>query len=293
MSRPLISVVTPSYNQAEYIEDNLHSVKRQTYPAVEHVVVDGESTDGTVDVLRRHEDDYELRWTSEPDEGQSDAINTGFERASGDIVGWLNSDDVYFDTEVFRRVVDHFERTGADVVYGDLAYVDATSTVTAIDVRPDFDRDILRYRSLIGQPATFFRADVVAEERLDRDLHYCMDWEFWLRLSADYEFAHVRDVLAGFRYHAEQKTENPEGFEREYQELQERYGGDHARSLLFDEIPVELRRYLAALRFTYRFNRDPPELAFDGGFDSLRSMLARVGPGVDDVTKTLRRWRDT
>lgn len=292
MSRPRISVVTPSYNQAEYIEDNIHSVKRQRYPAVEHVVVDGESTDGTLDVLRRHEDDYALRWTSEPDEGQSDAINTGFDRATGDIVGWLNSDDVYFDTAVFSRVADHFERTDADVIYGDLAYVDATSTVTEIDVRPDFDRDSLRYRSLVGQPAAFFRADVLADERLDEDLHYCMDWEFWLRLSADYEFVHVRDVLAGFRYHAAQKTEQPEGFERDYRTLMERYGGDHSRRLLFDVVPMELRRYLAALHFTIRLHRDPPELAFDGGFDPLHRMLARVGPGWNDVSKSLRRWRE-
>ena len=111
MSSPLVSVVTPSYDQAEFIRETIESVRTQTYDNVEHVVVDGESTDGTTEIL----DEYDhLQYVSEPDDGQSDAINKGFEMADGDVVAWLNSDDVFFDTEVIERVVDYLdEREGS------------------------------------------------------------------------------------------------------------------------------------------------------------------------------------
>ncbi len=293
MDRPRVSVVTPSYNQAPFIEANITSVKRQRYDPVEHVVVDGASDDGTVSILEAHEDEYDLRWTSEPDDGQSDAINTGFDRASGDIVGWLNSDDVYFDVGVFERVVDHFERTGADVIYGDLAYLDASGTVEEIDVRPSFDRNILAYRSLIGQPATFFRREVLERERLDDSFHFTMDWEFWIRLSKQFEFQHVPGVLAGFRRHEEQKTEDQAAMEREFQRLRKKHNlpvGRSDRSLVTDVVPLEARRTVASLRRTYAIARDPPELAFDGQLAPLHVMLRNVPPSLWDTRKSLRRW---
>lgn len=297
MDRPRVSVVTPSYNQLSYIGDNLASVRNQRYSDVEHVVVDGESTDGTVEMLADWEstDNYDLRWTSEPDDGQSDAINKGFDRATGEIVGWLNSDDVYFDVDVLPRVVSYFERTDADIVYGDLAYLDADSTVLQVDIRPDFDRAALAYRSLVGQPATFFRSEVLADERLDPDFHFCMDWEFWLRLSADYEFRHVTDVLAGFRYHAEQKTEDRGAMEREYRRLRKKHGIESTRGIgavLTRTVPAEVRRVLAAFRLTYKLHSEQPTLAFDGELAPLWQMLANVGPGRHDVQKTLNRWLD-
>lgn len=298
MDEPLVSVVTPSYNQVGYIRDNIDSVRRQTHPNVEHIVVDGESDDGTLDVLRRHDGEdgagYDLRWRSEPDDGQSDAINTGFDRAEGAVVGWLNSDDVYFDTGVLERALTYFEQTDADVIYGDLAYLDATSEVQAVDVRPKFERDILTYRSTIGQPATFFRAPVLAEHRLDPEFHFTMDWEFWLRLSTEFEFLHVPDVLAGFRFHDEQKTTDQAAMEREFQRLREKYGlpaGQGERSLLTDVAPLELRRLLTTYRRTYYLHKDPPELAFDGELASLWRMLIAVGPGRRDLLKAWRRWR--
>lgn len=294
MGGPLVSVVTPSYNQAEYIEDNILSVKRQSYVNVEHIVIDGESDDGTLDILRSYEDEYDLRWESEPDDGQSDAINIGFGRADGDVIGWLNSDDVYFDVNAFERVIRYFERYNADVIYGDLGYIDATSTVCGLDVRPDFDRNILIYRSLIGQPATFFRREVLAEERLDPSFDFTMDWEFWLRLSKKFEFRHVSDVLAGFRYHGEQKTEDQEAMEREFQRLREKHdlpAGRGTRSLGTDVAWLELRRLLATASRTYCIHGNPPDLAFDGELAPLWRMLAAIMPTRHDIRKSLRRWR--
>lgn len=293
MSQPLVSVVTPSYNQAEFLGDNIDSVERQRYSNLEHIVVDGESDDGTVDLLKSREDEYNLSWTSEPDNGQSDAINKGFDRADGDIVGWLNSDDVYFEVDTISKVVDYFDRTGADVLYGELCYVDSASTIRGIDVRPDFDSDELAYRSLIGQPAAFFRSEVLDEEQLDREFHYTMDWEFWIRLSKRFEFHHVPWVFAGFRRHEDQKTTDQAAMEKEYQRLRNKHSlpvSSESRSFLFDVAPSELRRTLTAMRLSFQLTRDPPELAFDGDFALLSTMLLNAGPGVHDAQKSLRRW---
>lgn len=289
-----ISVVTPSYNQAEFITDNLTSVEHQTTANVEHVILDGGSDDGTVRLLEEYERraDYDVVWRSEPDDGQSAAINEGFSRASGDIVGWLNSDDVYFDTGVFERVAAHFERTGADVIYGDLAYVDQHSRVTEIDVRPEFDRSKLAYRIVLGQPATFFRSHVLDDQRLDTSLNFCMDYEFWIRLSGAYEVRHVDDVLAGFRRHEAQKTEDMEATTAETKEMLKRYTEDlpdPAGNVFAANTTEEFRRMWNSLRRTVALSHDPPPLAFDGEVAPLGMLLSNLGPRVEDVKKSLER----
>jgi glycosyltransferase involved in cell wall biosynthesis len=299
MTTPLVSVVTPSYNQAAYIRDSIRSVRRQSHRPVEHIIVDGGSTDGTVDILQRAaaesetEPGYELRFSSGPDEGQSDAINTGFDRAQGAIVGWLNSDDVYFDVDVFSRVVDYFDSIDAEVIYGDIAYINENSTVQEVNVRPDFSSEILTYRSTVAQPAAFFDRRVLAEYRLNPEYHYTMDWELWLRLAAEFEFAHVPDVLAGFRRHEEQKTVDQEAFESEFQQLRDAYdlpAGREGRNLIDDVLTVEIRRYIESLRRSYDLHENPRELAFQGLLAPLPTMLAAAGPSRDDVEKSLQRW---
>jgi glycosyltransferase involved in cell wall biosynthesis len=289
-----ISVVTPSYNQADFIGDNLRSVERQTHDDIQHLILDGGSEDGTVSLLEAYEQgaSHDVFWRSEPDEGQSAAINDGFDRATGDIVGWLNSDDVYFDTGVFERVVSHFRNTEADVIYGDLAYVDGESRVTEIDVRPEFDRSKLAYRILLGQPATFFRREVLAEHRLDTSLEFCMDYEFWIRLSAEFEFEHVDDVLAGFRQHEKQKTEDMHATTNETEQMLSRYADtlpNSAGNVAIDNAETELKRLLKGVRRTLSVHRTPPEFAFNSELAPLSTMLRNLGPGVTDVQKALRR----
>ena len=298
MPDPHFSIVTPSYNQAEFIGDTLDSVAKQTYSHVEHFVVDGGSTDGTVDILRDHEttsasdDSYSFRWVSEPDEGQSDAINEGFERATGDIVAWLNSDDVYFDPNVLSRVAGYFNRYDADIVYGDLAYLDQYSTVTEIDVRPNFDREKLPYRILIGQPATFFDRGVVEAEQLDTSLDYSMDYEYWLRLAERFDFRHVSDVLAGFRSYETQKSQDQAAMAAELDSILTEYQTGHGGAgVILDNAETEIKRLGRAVTVTCRMHQNQLELAFDGEFAPLRTMLSNLGPGVDDATKAWRRWR--
>jgi glycosyltransferase involved in cell wall biosynthesis len=293
MTQPLVSIVTPSYNQARFIEDTLDSIKNQTYSNVEHIVMDGGSDDGTVEILEEYEDTYNLQWVSEPDDGQSDAINRGFGRADGDIVAWLNSDDVYFDVGVIRRIVEYFQRYDEDIIYGDLVYISEDSTIEAIDLRPPFDATKLPYRILIGQPATFFRSDVVADEKLRVDLQFSMDYEYWLRLAQKYSFGHVDDVLAGFRAYEAQKSQDREAMAAELREVfgDYEYPDRGTVEMLLDNGRIEAARLARAALVTYELHRELPPLAFDGQLAPLSTMLANLGPDASDAAKVYRRFR--
>jgi glycosyltransferase involved in cell wall biosynthesis len=274
-----VSIVTPSYNQGQFIRETLDSVRTQTYDQCEHIVVDGGSDNGTREILK--ECDESIDWISEPDEGQSDAINKGIDMASGDIIGWLNSDDVYFDTEVLSRVVKYFEQYDADVIYGDIALINADSEVLKFHRVPSFDyQKLLRY-CFIEQPAVFFRDEVLAEERLDTDLEYVMDYEFWLRLAEIYEFRHVTDVLAADRNHAERKIlDDRTEMQREGREMASEYGApeglDNGVGRVRDIVTSGLPRRIGAVQQTVSMQRNHPELAFDGEFPPLRKLLVNI-----------------
>jgi glycosyltransferase involved in cell wall biosynthesis len=291
MNDPLISIVTPSYNQAEFIRDTLDSVKNQNYNNIEHFVIDGGSDDGTVEILEEYEDKYNLTWISESDQGQSDAINKGFERANGDIVAWINSDDAYFDTDVFSRVVDYFSKYDSDVIYGDLVHLQPDSTIELVDVHPSFDPTKLPYRILIGQPATFFRSEVVKTEQLRTDLHFCMDYEYWLRLSQKYSFRHVNDVLAGFRVYDEQKSQDSEAMRSELKDVLSQYSYPDSSivSILLENGLVEMTRWIRAFELTYKYHNNQPNLAFDGSFAPISTMIMNIPPSRYDLIKTIKR----
>jgi len=204
--KPLVSIVTPSYNQGRFIEDTILSVKNQDYPNIEHIIVDGGSTDNTLDILKKYEGTYNMRWISEPDEGQSDAVNKGFRMAKGEIIGWLNSDDVYFTRDVISYVVEEFKKhPNLSVVYGDVVFIDKTNTIFKVIKMYEWNYNRLLRGLSISQPATFFHRQIICENKLDDNLHYAMDFEFWLRLGKKYKFIHVNKILAGNRIHKERK----------------------------------------------------------------------------------------
>jgi glycosyltransferase involved in cell wall biosynthesis len=205
--------VTPSYNQGKYLEDCLLSVKEQSYPALEHIVMDGASTDGTVEILKSYSSRpgwQHLRWKSDPDGGQSDALNKGFRLARGHVVGWLNSDDRY-RPDCFRAMAAAFAENGdADVIYGDYTYINENGRVWRIRREIDFSWFMLLYLHMlyIPTPSSFFRRRIFDEGNLlDTKLHYAMDYEFILRLARQgYVFRHIPALVADFRLHAESKT---------------------------------------------------------------------------------------
>jgi glycosyltransferase involved in cell wall biosynthesis len=201
-----ISIVTPSYNQGQFIERTLQSVASQTGAEIEHVVFDGGSTDNTVDVLKAFEPP--VRWVSKKDKGQTDAVNQGIRSTDGEIIGWLNSDDVYYPGAI-DRVVQYFQdHPDVDVVYGMADHIDLIDHAFETYPSAPWNLEQLKETCFICQPALFFRRRVVEQYGLlDESLNYCMDYEYWLRLGkAGVRFAYLEEKLAGSRLYADNKT---------------------------------------------------------------------------------------
>jgi glycosyltransferase involved in cell wall biosynthesis len=203
----LISVVTPVLNQRAFISQTIDSIIGQDYPYLEYLVVDGGSTDGTLEIVQRYKD--RLRWISEADDGQSAAINKGWRMTDGDIVAWLNADDTYLPGAV-RKVAEFMAvHADVDVVYGDCDYIDSRGQfMRPYPVRPHDYREMVRTTlNYIPQPATFIRRRVLkAEGLLDENLHYVMDFDYWLRVGRRCTFAYLPVRLATLRLHQSAKS---------------------------------------------------------------------------------------
>jgi glycosyltransferase involved in cell wall biosynthesis len=211
---PLVSVVTPSLNQGRFIEATIRSVAEQDYPRVEHIVIDGGSTDGTVDVLQRY---GHLRWISEADGGQSEALNKGFAMAEGEILGWLNADDVYLPGAIAASA-QALRDTGCALVYGGWIQLDeAGNLIREISPMPWDYRLQLEVRNGVSQPGTLFTRNAFESVgRIDASYRYAMDYELWLRLGARYDVRCIERPLAGFRVHSTSKSvAEAEGFRAE------------------------------------------------------------------------------
>lgn len=197
-----VSIVTPTLNQRQFVGSALGSVAGQTHPAVEHVVIDGGSTDGTQDLLR--DAGARIRWVSESDRGMYDALNRGLAMATGDILGYLNSDDAYFPWTA-QTVVSAFEaRPDVEVLFGDGVRIEDETGVQELRLLPPFDRTALAHKGSLLQPAVFWRRRLI--ERIgtfDERLRFVGDLDFWLRASETGAIAHVDEVLAVDRIHAE------------------------------------------------------------------------------------------
>jgi glycosyltransferase involved in cell wall biosynthesis len=206
-----ISIVTPSLNQASFISDALDSVVIQNYPNCEHLVIDGMSTDGTLELLRNFRTSSPgITWVSEPDSGQSQALNKGFRQATGDIIGWLNADDRY-RMGCFTRVAKMFEEDPElDILYGDYRVVDEFGGLVRIKPEIAFSTFVLFYHRVLYIPTTttFFRRRVFDEGNwINEELQYVMDLEFFIRLAVrGYRFKHIPELLADFRLQPASKT---------------------------------------------------------------------------------------
>jgi glycosyltransferase involved in cell wall biosynthesis len=205
---PRISLVTPSYNQGRFIEATLRSVLLQGYPNLEYIVMDGGSTDESLAVIQRYAA-HLAYWTSRPDRGQSHALNQGFARASGEVLGWLNSDDVLLPGALFRVGAAFAAQPETLLVHGRAENIDAAGN--RLHYHPyaaPYDRRwLLEQCNLIPQPAAFFRREFLAQAGgLNEDLHYTMDWDLWLRLDTPARAHYLPDVLAQMRTYPEAKS---------------------------------------------------------------------------------------
>ncbi len=205
---PLVSIITPSYNQANYLEATMLSVLNQDYPNIEYIVIDGGSDDGSVDLIRRYEGRI-AHWISEKDAGQTDAINKGFNLAKGEILAWINSDDTYEPGAVSAAVTYLAENPELGFVYGDCNYIDASGKVIGkFNARQTDLRKLERGYVHIPQQAFFFRAELWRQVGpLDDSFYFAMDYDLWVRLARKAPFRYFPGrTLANFRLHEDAKT---------------------------------------------------------------------------------------
>lgn len=202
----LVSIVTPSYNQAAFLEQTVRSVLEQDYPRIEYIVVDGASTDGSVEIIKKYESKFAY-WVSEKDRGQADAINKGFARATGEIIAWLNSDDYYLQGTVSAAVKVFEENPDVVLVYGNMLAMDEHGkTFNTLSYKQLTIEDLLCFQ-IIGQPAVFMRRSALQKtDGLDLGFHFLLDHLLWLQIAKHGQVLHVNQVWAAARYHAEAKN---------------------------------------------------------------------------------------
>lgn len=269
---PLVSVLTPSLNQGRWLDDALESVRRQTYPSIEHIVMDGGSTDDSLPILEAAPN---VIWRSEPDSGQSNALAKAFALSGGEIIGWINADDAYFDCTVIADVVRFFDaHPRTDVVYGHAVLANGEGRVLHAIWVPPYSYRLLRIHNYIIQPAVFMRRRALADRFVDERYGYRMDRELWLRLARDRAFSRIPRILAIDRHHADRKSlTRPDLGAADLARLKREYA-----------IPMSLFSRLAmkASRIVFRFagvraaaGVSNSSLAFAGTIDRRSVVLAR------------------
>jgi glycosyltransferase involved in cell wall biosynthesis len=201
-----VSIITPSFNQSAFLAQAMRSVLEQDYKDIEYIVVDGGSTDGSLQIIGEHADRLTW-WVSETDAGQAEAINKGLARAHGEIIAWLNSDDFYLPGAVGAAVRSLAENPGAALVYGNMQAVDERGRIiNSLRYHQLSLEDLLCFQ-IIGQPAVFFRRNALENAgRLDTSLHYLLDHQLWIRLAQQGGLIHVEQTWAAARYHVAAKN---------------------------------------------------------------------------------------
>ena len=203
---PKVSIVTPSYNQGQFIEETIRSVLLQGYPNLEYIVIDGGSTDGSIDTIRKYEP-WLAYWVSEKDQGQSHAINKGFRSSQGDILAWLNSDDLLEPLAAYLAVAYLTAHTDAGMVYGDRTIVDSAGKTIGYRRVPKFVSWQLRYCSGVNQETAFWRRNLFfTTGELDSSLHYSMDYDLWWRFTRLTAIHHLPTLMGRFRAHEISKS---------------------------------------------------------------------------------------
>jgi glycosyltransferase involved in cell wall biosynthesis len=205
-SKPLVTIVTPSFNQAQFLELTLRSVLDQAYPVLEYLVIDGGSTDGSVEIIQRYANRL-AGWVSEKDSGQAEGINKGLARANGEIVAWLNSDDVYLPGAIAAAVQAFEANPRLGLVFSDVQAIDQAGQVTNVMRYGDWGLDELMTFHIIGQPGVFMRRSaLISAGLLDPSYHFLLDHQLWLRLAQLAPMQHIPGVWAQGRFHPAAKN---------------------------------------------------------------------------------------
>lgn len=257
---PKISVVTPSFNQGQYLEETIRSVLLQNYPNLEYFVMDGGSTDGSVDIIKKYEP-WLAYWRSEPDSGQSASINQGFGLGTGDFIAWVNSDDFYSPNMLQVAVEYLVLHPDVGMIYGDRNVVDENSKIVQYIRYFSFFRWQLRYMSGIPQESAFFRAEIFNEVgRLNDQLQYAMDFDLWWRLSKVTKIQYLPKICGNYRNHRFTKgnitnimVDSP--FRREVNSVRKKY---MHRSLFPGERMILIRAHSMIRRIFYFVNKRKP-----------------------------------
>jgi glycosyltransferase involved in cell wall biosynthesis len=205
---PKVSIVTPSFNQGQFLEETIRSVLLQGYSNLEYIIMDGGSTDNSVEIIRKYEP-WLAYWVSEKDRGQSHAINKGFARATGEIVAWLNSDDVYEQCAI-EQAAQHLSRhLKMMLVYGQAKIVDDSGEMLSYFPAPPFSPPQMFFEHFVPQPAAFLRRSILQTVgEVQESLHFCMDYELYLRIALTGSIGNLPSTWARFRIHAASKGSN-------------------------------------------------------------------------------------
>lgn len=266
----LVSIITPSYNQARYLEQTIQSVLRQDYPRIEYIVMDGASSDGSVEIIKKYAGQLTY-WESQQDMGQADAINKGFARATGDIVAWLNSDDYYLPGTISKAVQVFEENPDVVLIYGNMLAVDENgATFNTLTYRPLTFEDLLCFH-IIGQPAVFMRRSALQKTKgLDPTFHFLLDHLLWIQIAKQGKILHVDQTWSAARYHAEAKNvAKAAEFGREAFRILETIAQD--KDLAATLLKIDRRAHASAYRVDARYLLDGglPDKALQAWFRAL------------------------
>jgi len=293
---PLVTIIIPSYNQGDFLEGTIQSVLAQEYAPIEILLMDGGSSDQSLEIIRKYAHHFSA-WESQPDRGQAHAINKGLVRARGQIIGWLNSDDLLLGGTVSLIVQTFIQNPAVDVVYGRLERIDAEGmllpTPTLPKDRVEFSKDLVLGECIVNQPGSFWRRDVMDRAGLlDENLRYSMDYEYWIRLALlGARFKRLPHVVARFRLSQRSKTVSQSaGQAREQIQVLERIAAIPTLAEQLNLTGAEIQRRVSRTRAQFCLQ------AFYGEYKNRHWQRAAIWLGKalqnDPFCPFQRRWLD-